>query len=188
MSCPSPADRRQCVRASSNHDNPSVSRTCADSERTEIFLAKSTPVEIGRANNSFGVMASTAGRPIDLSRLLSVPVGRRRDVADFVRIRNMRSENRQWVPTWWPVASSGCRVTTSCSPRPSSIGMTTPVPESPRGLGANRLEQRVHRVLVSPVDSVEFGVDGVRVSTHVFNTESEAGRLLAGLPDAWSAR
>ena len=45
-----------------------------------------------------------------------------------------------------------------------------------------------HRVLVSPVDDVEFGVDGVRVSTHVFNTESEAGRLLAGLPDAWSAR
>src|SRR5207302_6408835 len=58
-------------RSASSQDNPSVSRTCADSERTEIFLAKSTPVEIGRANNSFGVMPATAGRPIDLSRLLS---------------------------------------------------------------------------------------------------------------------
>jgi len=43
-------------------------------------------------------------------------------------------------------------------------------------------------VLVSPVDGVEFGVDGVRLSTHVFNTESEAGWLLAGVPDAWRAR
>jgi selenocysteine lyase/cysteine desulfurase len=38
------------------------------------------------------------------------------------------------------------------------------------------------------VDGAEFGVDGVRVSTHVFNTESEAGRLVTGLPDPWSAR
>lgn len=37
-------------------------------------------------------------------------------------------------------------------------------------------------------DGVEFGVDGVRVSTHVFNTELEAGRLLAGPPYGWSAR
>ena len=123
MSCPSRADRRQCVRASSNRDNPSVSRTCADSERTEIVLATSTLVEIGRANNSFGVTPATAGRPIGLSRPAPVCPGPAVDPGLesglwTVGTRNVRADSRvgplvanpaRGYPLRWRAAPGSCK-------------------------------------------------------------------------------
>jgi selenocysteine lyase/cysteine desulfurase len=40
---------------------------------------------------------------------------------------------------------------------------------------------RHERVVLSPTSAVEFGVPGIRVSAHVFNTGEEMDRLISGV-------
>lgn len=52
------------------------------------------------------------------------------------------------------------------------------------GLDAHMVVERLlndDRIVCSPVDAVEFGVPGIRVSAHVFNTDEETDRLIAGI-------